>query len=110
MLLSWSLTPTTRCAEKDWGATDLYLTVRQPNGTWSEARNLGRKVNSRYFEFGARISPDKKLPVLHPRERVGRECQSRHGGYLLGRTQGVSARILWTLKRRTVRGAVRSRS
>jgi len=42
------------------GATDLYLTLRQPNGSWSEARNLGPKVNSRYFEFGARISPDKK--------------------------------------------------
>jgi hypothetical protein len=42
------------------GATDLYLTVRQRNGTWSEGRNLGPKINSRYFEFGARISPDKK--------------------------------------------------
>ena len=42
------------------GATDLYLTVRQRNGKWSEGRNLGPKINSRFFEFGARISPDKK--------------------------------------------------
>jgi hypothetical protein len=42
------------------GETDLYLTLRRPDGTWTEARNLGPKINSGYFEFGARISPDKK--------------------------------------------------
>jgi len=40
--------------------TDLYLTLRRPDGTWTEARNMGSKINSGYFEFGARISPDKK--------------------------------------------------
>jgi len=42
------------------GSTDLYLTLRRADGTWSKARNLGPKINSGYFEFGARISPDKK--------------------------------------------------
>jgi len=42
------------------GATDLYLTLRRPDGTWTEARNMGPKINSRYYEFGARISSDKK--------------------------------------------------
>jgi len=42
------------------GETDLYLSLRQPDGTWGKARNLGPKINSGYFEFGARISPDKK--------------------------------------------------
>ena len=42
------------------GATDLYLTLRRPDGAWTKARNLGSKINSGYFEFGARISPDKK--------------------------------------------------
>jgi hypothetical protein len=40
--------------------TDLYLTLRRPDGTWTEARNMGHRVNSKHFEFGARISPDKK--------------------------------------------------
>jgi hypothetical protein len=42
------------------GETDLYLTLRRPDGAWTKARNLGSKINSGYFEFGARISPDKK--------------------------------------------------
>jgi hypothetical protein len=42
------------------GETDLYLSLRQPDGTWGKARNLGPKINSGHFEFGARISPDKK--------------------------------------------------
>ena len=40
--------------------TNLYLTLRQPDGAWTKARNLGPKINTRYYEFGARISPDKK--------------------------------------------------
>ena len=39
---------------------DLYLTLRRPDGSWTTARNMDSKINSAYFEFGARISPDKK--------------------------------------------------
>jgi len=42
------------------GETDLYVALRGADGTWGEARNLGPKINSGQFEFGARISPDKK--------------------------------------------------
>jgi hypothetical protein len=44
----------------DGTETDLYLTLRQPDGTWTKSRNMGPKINSRYYEHGARISPDKK--------------------------------------------------
>ncbi|MHC4521130.1 MAG: hypothetical protein ACYTAS_21255 [Planctomycetota bacterium] len=40
--------------------TDLYLTLRQPNGSWSEPRDMGPKINTRHFEYLSRISPDKK--------------------------------------------------
>ncbi len=40
--------------------TDLYLTLRGADGTWTRPRNMGPRINSRYYEFGARISPDKK--------------------------------------------------
>ena len=40
--------------------TDLYLTLRGDDGTWTKPRNMGPGINSRYYEFGARISPDKK--------------------------------------------------
>jgi hypothetical protein len=40
--------------------TDLYLTLQRPDGTWTKPRNMGPRINTGYFEFGARISPDKK--------------------------------------------------
>jgi len=40
--------------------TDLYLALRRPDGTWTKPRNMGPRINSGYYEFGARISPDKK--------------------------------------------------
>jgi Tol biopolymer transport system component len=42
------------------GGADLYLTLRQPNGTWTTPRNLGPRVNSRYHDFCAHITSDKK--------------------------------------------------
>ena len=42
------------------GGADLYLTLRQPDGTWTTPRNLGPRVNSAYHDFGSYISPDKK--------------------------------------------------
>ena len=44
----------------DGTETDLYLTLRRPDGTWTNPRNMGPRINSGYYEFGARISPDKK--------------------------------------------------
>jgi hypothetical protein len=40
--------------------TDLYLTLRGADGTWTKPRNMGPRINTGYYEFGARISPDKK--------------------------------------------------
>ncbi|MBC8468000.1 MAG: PD40 domain-containing protein [Planctomycetes bacterium] len=40
--------------------TDLYLSLRRADGTWTKPRNMGPGINTGYYEFGARISPDKK--------------------------------------------------
>jgi hypothetical protein len=40
--------------------TNLYLTLRGADGTWTKPRNMGPRINSPYYEHGARISPDKK--------------------------------------------------
>jgi hypothetical protein len=40
--------------------TDLYLTLRRPDGTWTKPRNMGPGINTGYHEIGARISADKK--------------------------------------------------
>ena len=40
--------------------TNLYLTLRRLDGTWTKPQNLGPRINSGYYEHGPRISPDKK--------------------------------------------------
>ena len=40
--------------------TNLYLTLRRLDGTWTKPKNLGPRINSGYYEHGPRISPDKK--------------------------------------------------
>ena len=40
--------------------TDLYLTLREADGTWTKPHKMGPGINTGYYEFGARISPDKK--------------------------------------------------
>ena len=40
--------------------TNLYLTLRRPDGTWTIPQHMGPRINTQYYEFGARISPDKK--------------------------------------------------
>jgi hypothetical protein len=44
----------------DGTETNLYLTLREADGTWTEPRKMEPGVNTGYYEFGARISPDKK--------------------------------------------------
>jgi hypothetical protein len=40
--------------------TNLYLSLRGADGTWTKPRNMGPRINTRYYEHGARISADKK--------------------------------------------------
>ena len=40
--------------------TDLYLTLRQPDESWTKPQRMGPGINTGYHEIGARISPDKK--------------------------------------------------
>lgn len=52
------------------GTYDLYISVREADGTWSEARNLGAGINSRYQELYPTVSPDGKyLFFLSDQER-----------------------------------------
>ena len=40
--------------------TDLYLTLRRPDDTWTKPQRMGPGINTGHHEIGARISPDKK--------------------------------------------------
>ena len=42
------------------GSIDLYISFKQKNGSWGTPLNMGPKVNSKYAERFARVSPDGK--------------------------------------------------
>ena len=43
-----------------YGGSDLYISHKMEDGSWSEPLNLGEPVNSEFWEYGATISPDGK--------------------------------------------------
>lgn len=42
------------------GSTDLYISFRRKDGSWSIAKNMGPNINSVFTERFARVSPDGK--------------------------------------------------
>ena len=44
--------------EDSLGALDIYVSFLQPDGTWSQPKNLGPGVNSSYRELGLFVAPD----------------------------------------------------
>jgi Tol biopolymer transport system component len=52
-----------------YGDLDLYISYRQPDGTWSKGYNLGPKVNTAGEELGPRISPDGKYLFFYRRDK-----------------------------------------
>lgn len=42
------------------GSTDLYISYKKPDGTWSNAENMGEPINSEHSDFCPMISPDEK--------------------------------------------------
>lgn len=43
-----------------YGSTDLYVSFRNRDGTWTESINLGEAINSEYEERYPYVSPDRK--------------------------------------------------
>jgi len=43
-----------------YGRSDLYISHKNKNGSWSESYNLGASINSEFSEYGATITPDGK--------------------------------------------------
>lgn len=44
-----------------YGGGDLYISFRNKNGSWTEAKNLGNKINSVDTEYCPNVSPDGKF-------------------------------------------------
>jgi hypothetical protein len=43
-----------------YGQGDLYISYKKENGSWTNPKNLGSKVNTDEFEFGPSVTPDGK--------------------------------------------------
>lgn len=46
--------------EDSYGSADLYYSLRQGDGTWTPARNMGGKFNTETYEYCSYLTPDKK--------------------------------------------------
>jgi hypothetical protein len=46
--------------ESGYGESDLYISFRQPDGSWGAAINLGDKINTGAWEAAASVTPDGK--------------------------------------------------
>lgn len=46
--------------EDDLGGGDLYIAYRNAEGSWSEARNMGKQINSNKLDFCPFVSQDEK--------------------------------------------------
>jgi Tol biopolymer transport system component len=42
------------------GKSDIYISFHKPDGSWSQARNLGAPINTPGFDYNSRVSPDGK--------------------------------------------------
>jgi hypothetical protein len=54
-----------------FGSGDLYVSFRQEDGSWSEARNMGNKINSITLDFCPYISPDGKYLFFSSTRKAG---------------------------------------
>jgi CubicO group peptidase (beta-lactamase class C family) len=54
-----------------YGDNDLYVSFRQPDGSWGEATNLGDKINTEAQEGGAVVTPDGKYLFFNRSSEAG---------------------------------------
>jgi hypothetical protein len=55
--------------EGGYGQVDLYVCFNDGKGNWSEAYNLGKDINTEYFDFDPYISPDEKFLFFSRRDK-----------------------------------------
>ena len=55
--------------KNNYGAGDLYISKKNENGEWMEAKNLGDKINGTGITYCPFITPDKKYFFFSSRDR-----------------------------------------
>jgi hypothetical protein len=83
-------------AEKENENTpDIYISFRQKDGSWSEAINLGDKINTPLYEQRPKVTPDGKYLFFWRGDIKTREDGTR---YVLGNPYWVDAKIIETFR------------
>lgn len=64
------------------GSADLYYSLRNPDGTWAPAKNVGNKVNTDSYEYCAYLTADKRYLFFSTRYDV-KWISARHFAWML---------------------------
>ena len=59
--------------DEGYGDSDLYISYKQPDGTWSQAINLGDKINTSAWDAAGHVTPDGKYFFFQRLIRAGKE-------------------------------------
>ena len=54
-----------------YGVEDIYVTIKGPQGIWSEPKNLGRNINTSFQELSPRLSEDSQYLYFASNGRQG---------------------------------------
>ncbi|GAB5565222.1 MAG: hypothetical protein Wins2KO_22850 [Winogradskyella sp.] len=81
--------------EEGYGGADIYISFRQEDGSWGKAINLGDKINTKFWENAAKITPDGKYLGFSRSEEKVREDGST---YWTSDKYWVSAEVIEKLR------------
>ncbi|WP_146129845.1 hypothetical protein [Flagellimonas meridianipacifica] len=83
-------------AEKEGEATpDIFISFRQPDGSWGPAIDLGNQINTPAYEQHVNVTPDGKYLFFWRGDRKVKEDGS---SYFIGSPYWVDAKIIETLR------------
>lgn len=83
-------------AEKmDENTPDIYISFKQPDGSWGEAINMGGAINTDAYEQRPKVTPDGKYLFFWRGDKKYREDGS---SYWIGNPHWVDAKIIETLR------------
>jgi len=86
--------------EDGYGESDLYISFRNEDGSWSQAENMGEDINSNAGEYYPIVTPDGKYFFFNSVKRLYQSCSEKPITYeekikILSKPGNGSADIYW---------------
>jgi len=67
--------------EDTFGGGDIYLSLKNEDGSWSESKNLGERINSAGLDYCPVISPDGKHLIFSSNRKTDMSSQDKNRNY-----------------------------